>query len=258
MRISFNKLLVLLISFAITSCTLPPKPVGDEAQTQAVNTKLVCAKQIDIIQMSINGAKPPKAAFELSMKKLRKYTTDNITIHKLIELDISEKDINPFIHNFAHHADSAYLTPKQGKIIEQKFKGSLRKSTTIVMIYTPKLNREESADSNSQRGLAFTTNTYQPINVVAYNETNINNSPVISNTQAWKIVLTHELGHRLGVPSSASHNKDWHCTRRECVLYSSPDVQSILSVPLNGMPYDFCRLCKVELSEAKKSCSARR
>jgi len=53
-----NKIAFLLIIFVMASCTLPPKPLGGEAESQSVNLSLVCAKQIDIQPVSINGASP--------------------------------------------------------------------------------------------------------------------------------------------------------------------------------------------------------
>ena len=263
MKIFFNKLIVLIVSVLIASCTLPPKSLGDKAQSKTVNSHLICAKQIDIVPISINGAKPPEAAFRLSMQRLRKYTTDNVIIHESLELTMLKEKINSFIYHFKNYAnDGGYLSSEQAQLVEQTFKGELRKNTTIVMIYAPNLGM--SADSNSYssslRGRVLSSiYADQPMSVLAYNETVINNSPVISDTQAWKIVLIHVLGLNLGIPSSPSHNRAGHCTRRECNLYPAPDKMAILSVALlNGMPYDYCKLCQADLAKAKKSCSATR
>ncbi|MFK5975478.1 MAG: hypothetical protein QM493_03115 [Sulfurovum sp.] len=77
-------LIVLLLIFNFVSCTMSPKPLDGKARSQQVNQALICAKQIDIQQISINGIKPTKDAFAFSMKKLKKYTTNNVIIHKTI------------------------------------------------------------------------------------------------------------------------------------------------------------------------------
>ncbi|HHH52789.1 MAG TPA: hypothetical protein ENK91_03965, partial [Bacteroidetes bacterium] len=71
----------LLTSLMFIGCTLPPLAIENDAQSQSVNTILICAKQIDIFQLRINGAKPPKEAFEYYLKKVKKYTTNNIVVH---------------------------------------------------------------------------------------------------------------------------------------------------------------------------------
>jgi len=240
---------VLLANLLITSCTLPPKAVGDQAQSKKINMDLVCARQIDVFQININGAKPPFSAYKHAMKKLRKYTTDKVYEHKEINLTIPKSDIYRFIHSFKERADGTYLPPKQAKIVTEQFKDFYRRDTTIVMIYAP-----GNDATNNFRGTIFYKRTTQPINVMAFNQAEINKSPVISDTQAWKIVLTHILGHTLGIPYSPSHNKGGYCTRRECNMYKNPDILAVLSVPLNGMPFDYCKFCQAELDAAKKSC----
>lgn len=188
------------------------------------------------------------------MKKLKKYTTDNIVIHKTINLTIPAASINQFIHHFSEHGNGDLLAFKAKQSFESSLKELPKSQTSIVMIYTPLLRWTESNESRTLRGLAFRNNTYQPINVVAYNQTHINEAPVISDTQAWKIVLTHEIGHRLGIPADHSHNKAGHCTHRECNLYASPDWQAVVSVLTNGMPYDYCKVCQAELANAKRQC----
>lgn len=53
-------LIALLLIFNFVSCTMSPKPLDGKAQSKPVNRTLVCAKQIDIQQISINGVNPPK------------------------------------------------------------------------------------------------------------------------------------------------------------------------------------------------------
>ncbi len=242
----------LCILFTVTACTLSPKPLGNEARSQSVNSQLICAQQIDIQPISINGTKPPKKAFDFSMNKLKKYTTQNVVVHETINLTIKEKEINFFIHDYGARRDVHYLNIEDKELFDKALAKIPTSGTSFIMIYTPRLSHYRNGTKQS-RGIAFYND--EKYKVVAYNQTTIHDAPVLSDTQAWKIVLTHELGHQFKVPANKSHNKDGHCTSRECIMYSSPDWQSVLSVILlNGMPYDFCDKCKAELKESKKSC----
>jgi len=251
----------LLISittlFLMVGCTFSPLPFEDDATSQTVNTTLVCAKQIDVYQLSINGIKLPKASFDLYLKKLKKYTTDNVIVHETVNLSLDEKDVNYFVQKYGHEGGykttSTNLLSSEDSLKFTKFVNETeKKDSAIVMIYTPELLC--SRDNHQLRGIAFTHS--DRVNIVAFNGPTINHAPVISDTQAWKIVLTHEVGHRLGVPAKIDHNKAGHCTSRECVMYARPDTKAVLSVLFHGMPYDFCDKCKAELREAKKSCES--
>jgi hypothetical protein len=241
-----------ILIFTITACTFSPKVVDGKSQTQDINKNLICAKRVDILQVSINGANPPKEAFDLSMKKLKKYTTDNVVIHKTLNLKIKKDRINNFIQSFGKSRKGLnFLKVKEREKLLNALKKFPKNRSGIVMIYTPILLCSIGRES---RGIAF---NYSPdYNVVAYNQNTIDNAPVISKTQAWKIVLTHELGHRFEVPANKNHNSYSHCTSRECVLYAAPDWRAILSVLFHGMPYDFCDICKAELRDAKNSCQS--
>jgi len=241
------------ILFALIGCTLAPKPLDGLAEEQSVNRHLICAKQIDIQPVSINGAMAPKAAFNHAMKNLRNYTTPNVKVHQTVNLTLSEDQINYFIHDYGQERDLSKLTLND----KEKFLTALKElprnsKSNFIMIYTPTLSMDY-AGTDELRGIAFYNR--RNYNVVAYNETTINGAPVLTDTQAWKIVLTHEFGHQFKVPAKETHNREGHCTSRECIMYASPDWQSVVSVLFNGMPYDFCQYCRAELEEAKESCS---
>lgn len=251
-----NILLATILLLSISGCKLSPKPLDGDARSQNVNHELICAKEINILPISINGAIAPKDAFSYSIKKLKRYTTDNIKVHPIYSISIDHSKINDLIHDYGTSNNLDRLSQSDQSQLRQILESLPQNMTTIVMIYTPILYMGRSTNSRSLRGIAFGKRDMQPLNVVSYNKTNIDKAPVITDNQAWKIVLTHEVGHRLGVPAKASHNKKGHCTSRECIMYSAPDLQSVLSVMvLNGMPYDFCDLCKEELIDAKRGCS---
>jgi len=247
-------LIAFLMIFTITGCTFAPKTIEEgNSRNQSVNKDLICAKQIDILPISINGQKPPKEAFDFSMKKVKKYTTNNLVIHKMVYLTIEKSKVDKFIQAYgSHRGGFNYLELNQRAKLAKALKKFPKDKSGIVMIYTPILKCSWNSKRNL-RGLAFTHNP--DYNVVVYNKSNIDNAPVISNTQAWKIVLTHEIGHRFKVPANKSHNDQLHCTHRECMMYARPDWRAVLSVLRHGMPYDFCDACKAELKEAKESCS---
>lgn len=245
----------LIFAIAITGCKLSPKPLDGKSRSQHVNQELICAKEIHLLPVSINGAKPVKSAFNYSLTKLKRYTTPNVIVHQTIHLRLEAPKVNDFIHDYGVSNSLVELSETDRASLLLATENLPKNSTTMVMIYTPILYFGRDTSGKGLRGLAFGTRVKQPFNVVAYNQSNINAAPVITDNQAWKIVLTHEMGHRLGVPASATHNKKGHCTSRECIMYSKPDWQSVVSVfALNGMPYDFCYLCKAELLEAKKWC----
>jgi len=249
-------LLYITLMILLIGCKLDPKPVGNDGRNQSVSYDLICANEINILPISINGAKAPTEAFDFSIQKLKKYTTNNIVVHKKVELTLSSLDINHFIHDFGTSNNLNILQESQRESLREKLNSLPQNNTTIVMIYTPILYFNRDSSGRSLRGIAFGKRTQQPLNIVAYNKTNIDAAPVISKNQAWKIVLTHEFGHRLGVPANISHNKANHCTSRECIMYSNPDWQSVASVLLlNGMPYDFCHLCEKELKDMKSNCN---
>jgi len=243
----------LVILFTLLGCKLTPLPFDHDAQSQSVNSMLICAKEIDVFPLSINGMNPPKEAFDYAMKKLKKYTTDNVIIHKTMNLIIEKNKIDDFVKSYGNGGMHLYDLTKEDtdKFVQFKKKASNTESS-IVMIYTPELINHWDK-KRKLRGYAF--NHSDKTNIVAYNAININNAPVITDTQAWKIVLTHEIGHRFHVPAKGDHNKLGHCTSRECVMYARPDWQAVVSVIFNGMPYDFCDRCKAELIEAKNTCS---
>jgi len=245
-------LATLFMLFTMMGCTLPPLALENDAMSQSVNSNLICAKAIDIYPISINGVQPPKEAFELYLKKLKKYTTDNIIVHETMKLEIEKDKINDFIQGYGDGGMHLYdLVQKDKEKFANFRRESMQKESAIVMIYTPELLCQYNKDRHL-RGYAFDHSDIT--NVVAYNGTTINDAPVISDTQVWKIVLTHEVGHRLAVPANKDHNKAGHCTSRECVMYARPDWQAVVSVLFNGMPYDFCDKCKAELEEAKRGC----
>jgi len=243
----------LFVAFIFIGCTMPPKPFDkDSANSQSVNKHLVCAKQIDIQPVRINGSNPPSESFDYFLKKIKKYTTNNIVVHKVLDLNIQKGKIDAFIQAFGDEHRIINLSDKDRKKFTKVVKELTDTESSVMMIYTPELILHSDLKRNL-RGLAFPADMVH--NVVAYNAVNINNAPVISDIQAWKIVLTHEVGHRLGVPSDKSHNEKFHCTHRECVMYARPDWQTVVSVISSGMPYDFCDKCKAELREAKKECN---
>ena len=94
----------LLISittlFLMIGCTFSPLPFEDDATSQTVNTTLVCAKEIDVYQLSINGIKPPKASFEFYIKKLKKYTTDDIVIHDIMNIAVQKDRVDDFVQSY--------------------------------------------------------------------------------------------------------------------------------------------------------------
>ena len=248
----------LFMIFTIAGCTLSPLPFRNDAMSQPTNNYLLCAKQIDVYPLSINGVHPPQASFDLYIKKLKKYTTDNVMVHETVNLSLAKKDVNGFIQKYGNGAGNRTTTTNLLSTADAtKFvnfvKETESKESAIVMIYTPELLCKYN-NKRHLRGYAFPHS--DKTNIVAYNATTINNAPVISDTQAWKIVLTHEVGHRLGVPANIDHNKAGHCTSRECIMYAKPDWQAVVSVLFHGMPYDFCDKCKAELEAGKKSCDS--
>jgi len=244
--------LLIPILLLVTSCTFTPKPMENEENKQEVNEKLVCASSIDILPISINGSHPPKESFDFSMNKIKKYTSSNMKIHDTIKITIAENDIDSFISELGQNKKVNYLSAEKKELLEREL-NKLPKKNSIVMVYTPDLVCPMNGVSKL-RGYAFPSD--YKYNVVAYNSTTINAAPVISDVQAWKIVLTHEIGHRLGVPASVTHNKAGHCNNRECVMYARPDWQAVLSVLIHGMPYDFCDDCKLELKYTKDVCKS--
>ena len=245
-------ILALLMIFAITGCTFTPKKADGVSKTKMVNKNLICAKQIDILPISINGSNAPKKSFRLYLKKLKKYTTNNVVIHKTVNLSMKSELIDKFIQSYgSHRRGFNYLSIEDRKKLKDALKLFPKNRTGIVMIYTPILKCSVDP-KRGLRGLAF---GYAPdYNVVVYNQTNINKAPLISDVQAWKIVLTHEIGHSFNLPANKARNDHGHCTSRECILYKGPDWRAVLSVPTHGMPYDFCKSCQAELKKAKESC----
>ena len=248
-----KKLLASLFTvFTLMGCTLPPLPFENDATSQNVNKQLICAEKIELFPLSINGANPPQEAFDYYVEKIKKYTTHNLVIHETLNMTLEHDEINDFIQTYGD--GNLELWGSSGKYGEAfvNFKEKAKASkSAIVMIYTPVLFNRYNDQSNL-RGYAFNFSSHP--HIVAYNETTINDAPVISDTQAWKIVLTHEVGHRFGVPAKKTHNKLGHCTSRECIMYAQPDWQAVVSVLFHGMPYDFCDKCKAELEESKHKC----
>ncbi|CAA6807474.1 MAG: Unknown protein, partial [uncultured Sulfurovum sp.] len=178
---------------------------------------------------------------------------NNIIVHETMKVAMEEEKINDFVKNYGDGTLHIYdLSEKNRDKFLQFIKQTKATKNSIVMIYTPKLfyNTEEKRRVNGQ----FFSHSHHP-HIMAFNPLNINDSAVISDIQAWKIVFMQILGYTLGVPANSDHNKAGNCTRRECVMYPKPDWRAIMSVLLlNGMPYDFCHKCKAELKEAKKRC----
>jgi len=243
--------LLIFILFLFSSCTFTPKPMEGDETKQEVNKDLVCVQRLEILPISINGVMPPKESFDYSMNIIKKYTTANIVVHPTVNVSVPERSIDSFLSQLGNRNSVGFLSPESRQKLEVELAKLPRAKNAIVMVYTPRLTCSKNGKSQL-RGLAYKFN--RKFNVVAYNATTINEAPVISDVQAWKIVLTHEIGHRLGVPASVTHNKAGHCNNRECVMYARPDWQAVLSVLIHGMPYDFCDDCKLELKYAKESC----
>jgi len=180
-------LLSLLAIFTMAGCTLSPLPFEDDASSQYVNSTLICAEQIDVYPLSINGVNPPQASFDLYIKKLKKYTTDNVVVHETMNLNLDKKDINNFVQKYGNgggdRTTPMYLLSGADTVKFIKFvKETESKNSAIVMIYTPELLCRYN-EERRLRGYAFAHS--DRTNIVAYNASTINDAPVISDTQAW-------------------------------------------------------------------------
>ena len=73
----------------------------------------------------------------------------------------------------------------------------------------------------------------------------------ILRKKAWELVMTHELGHAMGVPQDAGHDDGTsHCTNPRCVMYRCVDAKSLTAALFHGLPLDFCPQCQAELTSA--------
>jgi len=245
-----NIVVAIFLAITLIGCTLPPRPiiVGSDRE-KTINSKLLCAEEIVVYQISINGALPNKGAFDYSMEKLKEYTSSNLVFPKIINLNSTKNIQTDYLINriATNNIKFLYLTDEEKNELEKIKQPTNPKHDMMIIVYSPK-------SDGKMRGY-FTV--YNETNFLVFYSGVINNTYTLFNQPAWKIVLMHIIGHTLGVPSHPSHTNNWKCTHPECVMYKGPDIYAVTSVVLlNGMPYDFCEECKAELTaHTKNHCS---
>ena len=76
----------------------------------------------------------------------------------------------------------------------------------------------------------------------------------VGKDRVYELVLTHEMGHTLGVPRRVSHKwSENHCTNPDCIMYPKPDSSSILATIFSFKIHDdYCQTCRDEIKEIRK------
>ncbi|MHC4660761.1 MAG: zinc metalloprotease [Planctomycetota bacterium] len=221
---------VVVKEFIIRLLDIGHAPADPDERNIEVNSDLL-TKPVTIELISINGMSMPEASLNASLAIIRRHVAGPVKVVKGEDVEIE----------FSETGYSGLLELKSA-LKGRRFKGpgtvTIAVSPTFGLTY---LGYCSSAEDGS-RVIVLFPEIIKRQAVIA-----------VLHVLAFEMVLTHEFGHALGIPSGKWHR--WggsHCTNPECVVYRNPDRRAILRAILHLGPYtDFCETCTAELRAAK-------
>ena len=196
-------------------------------QVTGINRALLTSPVVTIDAVSVNGTLPPKEAWDRALNRFASYLSGRLVVKPAREITVPV-DAN------------GRLTGSED--IETGGSGP----DYILVILLPKA-------PDIMRGRY--TKYARGLQVIRYDAEGVGKyDALLPRERAWEIVLFHELGHAIGVPSDPSHaDASGHCTNPSCVMYPRPDICSILTFIARGWPLDFCDACKSEIDAARNA-----
>jgi hypothetical protein len=214
---------LILLMLCISGCSAP---LDSADKPEGVNTVMLSADVVTLHPLSINGAKPPDGALESAADRIRPF------LHGTLRIDDTA----------AHNAPSPL--PASAIFRSSKFKPSLADVTLVYVPNAPDIGR------------ALYTRLENQHQQIVLNAAGIHamTSPFLTDRDAWVLVLTHEMGHVLGVPANAAHTwQNGHCTDPHCVMYPRTDARAVLAAIFSfGIPNGFCEKCRAELTAGRE------
>ena len=222
-------ILCSLVSGCMVFRATPEKT--DSLRPAEINSTVVASDRVVIDRISINQTVPPPEMWDRTIDKLRQYVSGEVVLNEMMSETIPADD-------------NGYLSESRDISINEIGPNQ------ITVLFIPKM--KEYVRGTCWTG--FNDDNQITSQVIRYNEHKIHKSAFLFLTkrEVWEIVLLHEFGHALGVPSDPSRTwSDSHCTNPSCVMYPRPDFRSICAFLFHGYPTDFCAQCKVELQTAK-------
>ena len=234
MRYFFVILLTLL-----GGCAATPNPA---AITTPVHFGMIDAPQVKIYPVSVDGQSIPEQPLKAACATIQKCLCGNLVIEKTLRLPHATYERMP--KQIANDDDT----------IEIRTKVITPAPNHIALFFFPVAQGVGRGVSSS-----FPDGWHQVI-LNAKHVDQMSFSIFFSRSEAWQLVITHELGHQLGVPANKSHK--WHgphCTDPQCVMYPVVDGRAILDAIVSlGPPLDFGPQCRRELFYAKQTYPERR
>ncbi|HEX3359084.1 MAG TPA: hypothetical protein VHS31_19040 [Tepidisphaeraceae bacterium] len=216
--------IIIFFALSIGGCSASldsnEKPAG-------INTAMLHADVVTLHPLSMNGAKPPDGALEQAADRIRPFLRGTLRIEE------------------TSMRNTPTTLPSHPVFRSNRFKPSLADITLVYIPNSPEIGRGLFSRFDDQH------------QQIVLNAAGIHamTSPFLSERDAWAIVITHELGHAMGVPAGAGHSwEDGHCTNPRCVMYPRMDMRSILAAVFSlGPPRGFCDQCRAELESARNA-----
>jgi hypothetical protein len=207
---------------------------GDEATASScvakalpLNVKMLTATEVIIDPVSINGVRPPEESWKTCIRRLQGYVTGKVRVNPFQELTIPLDE-------------EGFMTENP------KFKTEDMGLNHLAMVFAPAFRRVN-------RGLFQRFENDRQMILFDRQGIEASVNSFLSKEKIWEIVIFHEIGHAIGVPSQSSpSHKSSHCSNPSCVMYPRIDTRSALSVIFKGYPVDLCKDCQAEVEAAKR------
>lgn len=231
----FSTAILVLASGCASLSTVPADPAGVNTPVFA---PLTSGEVVIVEVISVNGASAPSTAFEKSMEDYRQLIAGELKVidGEPVTLDLGEDEslsmeqVEGILEGAAHQGAASIVL-----VIAPDFDFF---TFNRGMYMGPSLGHPDSTETHL---VMLSTRRIQKIPRI----------PIIFfGDDIWRYIITHELCHSLGIPSSATHRCDkGHCTRTSCVLFSPQHAFLFVSrlVLTLGPPNKPCKICLDEI-----------
>lgn len=186
------------------------------------------ADRVTIYPISVHGAYPPESAIESAVERLRPSFQGDVIVEDPAHIEIEGAD------------EGAISIPV---VSSQQVKPG---PGVITLVFVPEVKGDFRgiyiAFDDARQQITFDAKAISEMTM-----------PFFNKRQAWEVVITHELGHVIGVPADAEHKWDkGHCTDPSCVMYPGVDPRSVIRAIVSlGPPMDLCGKCEAEITRAQ-------
>jgi hypothetical protein len=225
-KLYISAILTLLLAIG---CAAAPDPNEKEWPM----SDFLINNQVNVELINVNGLSIPDSSLQNSMKMVQSHIAGPINIGPTtsVSLTVSSDGIVT--------EDQLY-----NQILRSRKLSGISAVTIVVLPKLPLYDRGFSTplEDGSHLVVLYATGIEEVANIF------------VNRERAYELVLTHEMGHTLGVPHRLSHK--WsqnHCTNPDCLMYPKPDLSSVLTAIITFQIHDdYCQTCKDEIKEVRK------